>query len=263
MYTSFGIPFCDLFSADAGERQMRLARAAGFAYTELQLGEELFDKRLAAAKGADIFVSAARLPSDGVSLIWERDEAWEPLHALYLSALRAAKESGISTVIASLDDGREAMLPTQNGLSHLRTLAADAEKMGICLAFENGASPECFEVAVRSCCRSYHGVCFRPAAFWIATGSSAVPSYAYKSLIALSLDDIVRGKSGYIPGDGEMDYVPLAASLAESGYGGLLFASVTREHAIYKNMKYEAFASRTYEALLRVVRMVRDRGGNL
>ena len=263
MYTSFGIPFCNLFPDTAGERQMRLARAAGFAYTELRIGEEHFDERLAYAKAADVFVSAARLPSDGVSLIWERDEAWEPLHALYLSALRAAKESGISTVIASLDDGREAAVPTQNGLSHLRALAADAEKMGICLAFENGASPECFELAVRLCCRGYHGVCFRPAAFWIATGSSAVPAYAYKSLIALSLDDIVRGKSGYIPGDGEMDYAPLAASLVEASYGGLLFASVTREHAVYKNMKYEVFASHTYDALLRIVRMCRDKGGCL
>lgn len=263
MYISFGIPFCDTLLPQEEKRQMMLARAAGFSYTELVLGEDCFDTRLAAAKASDVFVSHARLPRDGISLIWQSDEAWAPLHTVYLACLAAAKESGISTVIVALDDGERALPPTQSGLSHLRTLAREAEEMDICLAFENGASPECFELAVRSCCRGFHGVSFRPAAFFKTAGTSAVPQYAYKNLIAVALDDVFEGEDRYIPGDGVIDYRPLACSLAEAEYGGLFFATVSPKRGKYRKMCYESFASCTYEALYRIVRMCRDEGGCL
>jgi sugar phosphate isomerase/epimerase len=261
MHKLLGISFGDFPALGSAEKQMLLARAAGFEATELVLGEDGFEQRLLAAEKAGISVSAVRLPRDGVNLVWQADEAWDLLYPMYSACLAAAKNYGVKTVITAVADGENPPAPSGAGLSHLRILAEEAERLGIRLAIENTESAEHFELAVRSLCLGYHGVCFRPSLAARAQGSSAVPQYAQNKILTLALDDISDGKDGYIPFDGGTDYAPLARSLGAMPYHGVYFARVSAERRPYRGMHYEAFASRVYESLCRLSRMERDEEG--
>ena len=262
MQTKLGIGFVNFPTALSDERQMILARAAGFCSTALTLGEERFDERFAAAERAGVRVDAVYMPRDGVNFIWQSDEKWERLHALYTACLSAAKASGVSTVIATVSSG-DAPASTQEGLAHLRTFAAEAKEMGVHLAFENTESAEHFELAVRNCCLGFHGVCFRPSMAAVYWGSSAVPAYAKKHLFSVAIDDVLDGNDGYIPYDGEIDYAPFIRSLADASYRGVYFARVSPSCVRYRVLRYESFASGAYEGLCRLARLSKDEEGIL
>jgi len=260
MQSVLGIGFTDAPLGLDAARQMKLAHAAGFKMTLLSLADEKFDERFLAAQEANVAVGALCLPRDGVNLIWQDDEKWERLHALYRACLDVARAKGVGNVIVAVAD-RDAPVPTQTGLSHLRVLAEEAREMGIRLLFENTGSAEHFELAVRNCCLGYHGVCFRPALAAKLWGSSKIPSYAKKHLQFVLLDDILDGNDGYVPFDGTLNFSPLVASLAEISYRGVLFARVSASCVMYRNLRYEDFASRTYEGLRRLERLCKDKEG--
>ncbi len=261
MHTAFGISFGDFPTLGSGLRQMTLARAAGFEATELTLGSDGFEERLAAAKEAGVRVSSVRLPPDYANLIWEETALWEKLRALYSGCLAAAKKYGFDTVHMTVSTGMHPPSVTQSGLGHLRAFAKEAQTAGVRLLFENTESMEHFEMTVRNACLGYHGVAFRPSMAAVGTGSSAVPRYALSHLSAVVLDDLSRGKDGYIPFDGEVDFSPFAASAARASYHGVLLGRINTTRGLYVGMRYEAFASRAYERLARLSRMCRDEEG--
>ena len=261
MHTVFGISFGDFPTLGSSLRQMNLARAAGFEATELTLGTDGFEDRLAAAREAGVRVSSLRLPTEYANLIWEKEAPWEEILPLYRASLGAAREYGFDAAHMTVSSGAHPPAVCQRGLDRLRGIAREAESMGVRLLFENTESMEHFEMAVRNACLGYHGVAFRPALAAASGASSAVPRYALPHLSAVVLDDVLRGKDGYIPFDGETDYAPFAASAAKASYRGVLLGRIGAKRGIYVGVRYEAFAARTYEGLSRIARMCRDEEG--
>ncbi len=261
MHTVFGISFGDFPTLGTDVRQMSLARAAGFEATELSLGGENFEGRMEAAKAAGVAVSSVRLPPDYANLIWEDSSLWEQLHTLYSGCLSAAVSYGFHSVHMTVSTGVRPPVITQKGLENLRTFAKEAETAGVHLLLENTESMEHFEMAVRNICLGYHGVAFRPSIAFFSTGSSAVPSYARAHVKAVVFDDYVHGKDGYIPFDGETDFAPFAASLAQNPYHGVFLARLNATRGSYVGMRYESFAARAYENLAKISRMCRDEEG--
>ena len=255
-----GISFTEFPTALDRDRQMLLARAAGFKATVLSLADDAFEERFAAASAANISVAAIRLPMDGVNLLWQSEEKWERLHALYLACFDAVKNKGVQNVIAAVS-AKDAPIATQGGLFHLRKLAEEAEQRGVRLLFENTQSREHFELAVRNCCLGYHGVCFRPSVAAQHWGSSKIPSFAKKHLHFVELDDILDGNDEYIPYDGTVRYNAFLEDLAEISYRGVYYARVSPMCVKYRNLRYEEFASRTYEGLCRMERECNDAEG--
>jgi len=261
MHTVFGISFGDFPTLGSSLRQMNLARAAGFEATELTLGTDGFEDRLFAAREAEVRVSSLRLPTEYANRIWEKDAPWGDILTLYRASLGAAREYGFDAVHMTVSEGAHPPAVSQSGLERLRALAKEAESMGVRLLFENTESMEHFEMAVRNVCLGYHGVAFRPALAAAGVGSSAIPRYAIPHLSAVVLDDVLRGKDGYIPFDGETDYAPFAASAARLPYRGVLLGRFRAKRGIYVGVRYEAFAARAYEGLSKIARMCRDEEG--
>lgn len=264
------------------ERRFAYAVAAGFVEACFSLEEEsVRPEALAAARQAGITAEALYLPVDRLNLLWEpsphRDAAedvlpsdpvisdestWEALHEIYSSYFSFAASVGIERVVLLASYGASPARVSQEALSRFRTLAAEARAKGIRLLIENGISAPHFEAAVRVCCEDgYHGVSFAPALAFFAFGTSALPPYAAKHLVRVSLSDTRDGEFGYLPTDGDTDFRPFARSVASLHFRGTLSVASVSALPLYRELDYFAFISRAYDKLGRVLRLMKKEEG--
>lgn len=264
------------------ERRFAYTVASGFAETAFSLaGGAIHPVALEAAKNAGLRVEALYLPTDGVDLLWETsaqkereedalpsdgilpdDTTWEMLLELYTSYFTFAVGLGIDRVVLIPTHSPTPAPVTQAALARFRTLAERAESKGVRLLIENGTSAPHFEAVVRVSCESgYHGVCFAPALAFRHFGTSAVPPYATAHLMRLSLDDIKNGEGGYFPLDGDTDFRPFAKSLAPLHFRGTLAVSPNASLPLYKELDYFAFATRAYDRLSSLLRLLKNEEG--
>ncbi len=266
----------------SAERCFAYTVSAGFSETAFSLaGGTIRPEALDASRRAGLCAEALYLPSDGVNLLWEpspqrereedalpsdspafNDATWEMLLSLYTSYFAFAARVGIARVVFKPTHGKNLVPVTQEALSRFRALAACAREKGVHLLVENGESAPHFEAAVRVCCEDgFHGVCFAPARAFRCFGTSALPPYAAEHLMRVSLDDEKDAEPGYLPLDGDTDFRPFAKSLAPLRFRGTLAISPNAELPPYRDLDYFGFASRAYDRLSSLLRLLKNEEG--
>ena len=264
------------------ERRFAYTAASGFAQVSFSLEEgTIHPEALAAARAAGLAAEALYLPMDSLNLLWEPspskapredvlpsdptlpdETTWEELLALYTFYFSLAARVGIEQVILPSSCGTNPAHVTQAALARFRTLAELAKEKGVRLLIENGMSAPHFEAVVRVCCEDgYHGVSFMPARAFHCFGTSALPPYAAKHLMRVSLDDVKGEESGYLPLDGSTDFRPFAKSVAPLHFRGTLAVSPNASLAPYRELGYFALASRAYDRMSSVLRLMKNAEG--
>ena len=256
--------------------------AAGYTGVSLAPGEgSVSPALLASVRGAGLTAECLYMPSDCVNLLWQEsptlpladdalptdgvardDSAWQTLFALYSSFFAFAHSIGIDRVVVLPAVGELQPTVTQVGVDRFRLLSDEAERQGVRLLFENDRSAPHFEAVVRACCTGYHGVCFSPTKAWRYFGSSMLPPYAARSLARVRMDDQRGGVFGYLPFEGETDLLPFARSLAAIDFEGYFAISPDAALTPYADVDEFAIASRGYDRLFELLRLVdREAGG--
>ena len=282
MKKRFSIAYKEQSEVLTAERRFAYTVSSGFTETAFSLaGGTVRPETLDAARRAGLAIEALRLPTEGVDLLWspssyrdDREDAlpsdarvpddttWEMLLDIYTSYFTFAASVGIERVILTPSYGKGPAPVSQTALARFRKLAECAESKGIRLLIENGASAPHFEAAVRVCCESgFHGVSFVPAIAFRHYGTSAIPPYVTGRLARLSLDDIKDGEAGYLPLDGDTDFRPFAKSLAPLHFRGTLAISPNAALPMYREYDYFGFASRAYDRLSSLLRLMKNEEG--
>lgn len=282
MKKRFSIAYKEQSEVMTAERRFAYTAASGFRETAFSLsGGTIRPEALDAARRAGLSVEALRLPMDGVDLLWEPspskaraedalpsdapvpdDTTWEMLFEIYTSYFAFAAGVGIKRVILTPSCGKNPAPVTQTALARFRALAERAKEKDVRLLIENGTSAPHFEAVVRVCCADgFHGVSFAPALAFLHFGTSAIPPYATECLARLSLDDIKDGETGYFPLDGDTDFRPFARSLAPLHFRGTLAISPNAALPMYRDYDYFAFASRAYDRLSSLLRLMKNEEG--
>lgn len=264
-------------------RQFACANASGFSSVGFSLvGGTLRPDELTACRGEGLRAESLRLPVEGVNLLWSRsvkapalqgalpsdspiidDSVWQTLRGLFGSYFSFAKEIGIDTVILTPAVGYASLPPvTQEALDRFVTLADDAKAQGIRILFENDESEQHYEAVIRACCYDgFHGACFHPAKAWRHFGTSAAAPYVADNLVRVVLDDGRDGVFGYLPGDGETDYIPFAQSVAPLHFRGVIALSPNASLAPYAEMDYFSLVSAAYDKCCAVQRRIKRAEG--
>lgn len=266
----------------SAERRFAYTLASGFSEVAFSFEEgTIRPEVLAAAQRAGLKAEAFYLPEDSFNLLWEPspkaadaedvlpsdptlpdETTWEELLSLYTFYFSFAASVGIDRVILMSSYGKNPAPITQTALARFRTLAGLAEEKGVRLLIENGMSAPHFEAVVRVCCESgYHGVSFAPARAFHSFGTSSLPQYAAKHLSRISLTDIREGVSGYLPLDGDTDFRPFAKSIASLHFRGTVAALPDATLPLYRDVGYFALASRAYDKLSLVLRLMKNAEG--
>lgn len=282
MRKRFSIAYQETGEALTAERRFAYTASSGFSEVAFSFEEgTIRPDVLAAAKDAGLGTEALYLPEDSFNLLWEPspraaaaedvlpsdpvlpdETTWEELLALYTFYFGFAASVGIGRVILTSSFGKNPAPITQTALARFRTLASLAEEKGVRLLIENGMSAPHFEAVVRVCCESgYHGVSFAPARAFHHFGTSALPPYAAKYLARVSLGDVKDGKEGYLPLDGDTDFRPFAKSVSSLHFRGTIAASPDASLPIYHDLGCFALASRAYDRLSSVLRLMKNEEG--
>ena len=281
MKKRFSIAYKDGGEAQGASRLFAYTASSGFLQTAFSLESgAIRPEAISLARNAGLEIEALHLPSESVDLFWasdpEREKAedalpsdpllpneatWEMLLSLYNSYFSFAARIGIERVILTPTAGHTLPPVTQKALARFRTVAACAKEKGVRLLIENGASAPHFEAVVRTCADGYHGVSFSPARAFHHFGTSSIPPYAAAHLMRLSLDDCAKGVFGFLPTDGDTDFRPFARSLAPLHFRGTLAISPDSSLPPYADMDRFTFASRAYDKLSALLRLMKREEG--
>lgn len=281
MKKRFSIAYAEQLDAKIADRRFAYTVAAGFVETAFSLsGGAIRPEELASARAAGLFVEALRLPEEGVNFLWEPSPVYpapedalpsdvpltdertiEALLSIYNSYFAFAAGVGIDCVIFTPSFGTAPAPVSQAALARFRTLAECAKEKGIRLLIENERSAPHFEAVVRVCCDGFHGVSFCPARAWRYFGTSQVPPYAAAHLKRLALDDAKADEFGYLPMDGDTDFRPFAKSLAPLHFRGTLAIAPDRSLPMYREEDNFAFATRAYDRLSALLRLMKNEEG--
>ncbi|MBQ9735683.1 MAG: hypothetical protein IJV96_02725 [Clostridia bacterium] len=279
MKKNFSIAYESKENYPEARRQFACAVASGFSCACFSLvGGTLRPDALVACRHEGLRAEALRLPVEGVNLLWSRsvkapalegalpsdspvidDSVWQTLRGLFGSYFSFAKEIGIDTVIITPAVGYASLPPVaQEALDRFETLASDAERLGVRILFENDESEQHYEAVIRTCCyNGYHGVSFHPAKAWRYFGTSAAAPYVADNLVRVELDDGRDGVFGYLPGDGETDYLPFAQSVAPLHFRGVVALSPNASLSPYADMDYFSLVSAAYDKCCAVQRQIK------
>ena len=281
MKKRFSIAYTDGMDAQSAARRFAYTVSSGFSETAFSLtGGVIRPETVASARAEGLAIEALYLPSESVDLFWAPDTykepvedvlpsdapvpneaTWEMLLALYNSYFAFAARLGIERVVLTPTVGHTLPPVSQSALARFRTVSACAKEKGVRLLIENGASAPHFEAVVRTCCDGYHGVSFSPARAFHHFGTSSLPPYAIEHLMRLSLDDAAKGVFGYLPTDGDTDFRPFAKSIAPLHFRGTLAISPDASLAPYAELGCFAFASRAYDKLSALLRLMKREEG--
>ncbi len=281
MKKRFSIAYTGAKEGQDPSRRFAYTVSSGFSETAFSLeGGAIRPEAIASARAAGLTIEALHLPTESVDLFWEPDTykenaedvlpsdtpetneaTWEMLLALYNSYFSFASRLAIERVVLTPTAGHALPPVSQKALARFRTIAACAKEKGVRLLIENGASAPHFEAVVRTCCDGYHGVSFSPARAFRYFGTSSLPLYAAEHLLRLSLDDAAKGVFGYLPTDGDTDFRPFAKSLAPLHFRGTLAISPDASLPQYAELDYFAFASRAYDKLSALLRLLKREEG--
>ena len=209
--------------------------------------------------------------------IWETGE--EAVAEL-IDCLRACAENGISIMVAHTFIGFLDHSPNERGLENFSKVVAEAEKLGVKIAFENTEGEEYLAAVMKNfgsspavgfCWDTGHEMCYNR--------SKDMLSLYGNNLIATHLNDNlgIRSYGGEItwiddlhllPFDGIADWDNIVARLDKHNYDGILTFELNRlskperhENDFYKEMPIEQYLSLAYMRACRVASLRNRRNG--
>ena len=230
---------------------MRRMKAAGFSSLELSFGTASPQPVCEAAREAGLVPHAARLPSDGASLLWDNMRVWNHLHAFYKTYFSLAASHGIRRLVFPPSVGKAPPPVTQWGLERLAILAEDAKEAGVCLLVENDESKPHFEAATRVMCSYGHEVSFRLHFAMENFGTAVPPDYAIPYITRVVLEE---QKAGYgRPLFGRTDLLTAADRLVRQASVSTLLVRQAQEE-----QSPETYASRAYDTAYRFEQVLRN-----
>ncbi len=261
---------CDLSVAE----QIRLFHKTGFEgfFTEWKRGENI-EEYAKLAKELGMVYQSIHAPFGKSAVMWHGtdEEAEEAINEL-IECVNVCAQNGVEIMIAhtfiGFDDNR---LPNKKGLERYGRVVAQAEKLGVKIAFENtegeeylAALMECFKdnEYVGFCWDSGHEMCYNRSADLLALYGDR--------LIATHLNDNLGIKDfggrifwhddlHLLPFDGIADWDNVAARLDRCGFNDIMTFELNlgskpdrHENDIYRRMTIEEYVAEAYKRACRV-----------
>ena len=258
--------------------QIRLFRKIGFDgfFTDYTGPADVKEqKRLADETG--MLYQSVHAPFGRMKEMWETGEE---AAAELMDCLRACAENGIPMMVAHTFIGFQDHSPNARGLENFGKVVAEAERLGVKVAFENtegeeylaavmerfGSSP-----AVGFCWDTGHEMCYNHSKDLLALYGD--------NLIATHLNDNlgIRDYGGettwiddlhLLPFDGIADWADIADRLNRCNYNGVLTFELNRlskpdrhENDFYKEMPIEQYLTLAYMRACRVAALLERRRG--
>lgn len=202
-----------------------------------------------------LFFHSLHAPFGYTAEMWQRcDEAGEAVGE-YIACLRDCAENGVPIMILHAYYGLEQGEPTEVGLENYGKVIAEAERLGVKIAFENtegeqylAALMEYFgdSPAVGFCWDSGHEMCFNHGVVMLALyGKKMICTHLHDNLGIKSYDGEISYADDLhlLPFDGVADWKEIAARLDRESYTGEL---TLEERKVCKNRRLE---NRVYEKM--------------
>ncbi|MBQ7922574.1 MAG: sugar phosphate isomerase/epimerase [Clostridia bacterium] len=223
-------------------------------------------KKLADERG--LLYKNIHAPFGRIRCLWENTADAESVLAEQIACLRDCAALGIETMVAHVFIGfRYTVKPNEAGLAYFEKIAAEAQKLGVKVAFENTEGEE-FLAEVLKLADSYSSV-----GFCLDTGHEMCYNHSkdllasYGHLLAEThLNDNlgIRDFTGehitpaddlhLLPFDGIADWENIASRLARLGYANPLSFELTTD-AYYAGLPMEGYVHQCYRRACRVAAM--------
>jgi len=256
------------------EEQIKLFHKTGFEgfFTAYKRGDPI-GKYAALAKELGMIYQSIHAPFGKSDDMWHGDDklAQAAVDEL-IECLHACADNDVPIMIAHTYIGfYDRRVPTEQGLVNYGKVVAEAEKLGVKIAFENTEGEEYLAAlmkhfkdspAVGFCWDSGHEMCYN--------GSRDLLKLYGDKLIATHLNDNlgVRDYNGLItwhddlhllPFDGIADWESIAGRLDSCGYDGIMTFELNlnskpdrHENNIYRKMTIEEYVAECYKRACRV-----------
>lgn len=250
-------------------------KAAGFdgVFTGWTPGDMLRRAEIIREKG--LYFQSVHAPFKNVYKPWEEGEDGEAEIDSLIECIRECSAAGVPIVIIHPIIGMARHDPTDLGIERFGRLVAEAEKLGIKLAFENVEGIEYLEKiieglgsspAVGYCWDTGHEMCYN--------GSMDVPALFGDKLICTHLNDNLGqtdpnvitwlDDSHLMPFDGVADWQGIADRLARVNYSGELTFELTvaskpgkNTHDIYKHLDIYGYFALVYEKAVQFAQLIK------
>lgn len=275
----FAIALSASFVEDEKE-QLRLIKEAGFdGYFPCWSRETDLAPVIEEGNRLGLILQSIHAPFNRVKALWEEDEAAaEDVLNEQLECLRDCARFGAPIMVVHVFIGFKDHTPTEIGIQRYAVLVAEAEKLGVKIAFENTEGEEYLEAlmhafrnspAVGFCWDTGHELCYNRSRDMLAL-------YGDK-LICTHLNDNLgvkdfEGEITYLddlhllPFDGITDWDSVAARLDRWGFHGMMTFELTRlsKRDRHENDAYAAMPITDYlaECFKRACRLAAKRRVN-
>lgn len=211
-------------------------------------------------------------PFHKVSCLWEDEgEAGEAYLSMLLSCLRDCKRVGVPIMVTHPIIGMDRHSPTELGVRRYATLVEEAERLGVCVAFENLEGEEYLALlmerlgdssAVGFCWDTGHELCYNDG--------KDMPALYGRKLVATHLNDNMgrtdptvnitwHDDAHMLPFDGVADWMGIMARLRRENYEGILTFELKSKnnpgrhtHDAYASWSAEEFFLQAYARARRV-----------
>lgn len=256
--------------------QIRLYKRIGFEgfFLEYQHTEEwrknIAEWRKIADEEGMIFQSI-HAPFSLMRAIWstepDADEAVEQL----IGCVRTCAENKVPIMVAHTFIGFDDHTPTEVGLENFAKIVAEAEKLGVKVAFENVEGEEYLAAvmerfkdspAVGFCWDTGHEMCYNHSKDMLALyGDRLIATHINDNLGIRSFDGVItwRDDLHLLPFDGIGDWQDIASRLDRCGFDDIMsfelscFSKPERiDNKQYENISFEEYVAMAYARACRV-----------
>lgn len=256
------------------ESSVSYLRQAGFdaCFTLWEPDLAVMDLRANTVAKEGLIYQSLHAPFHKVSCLWEDEgEAGDAYLAQLLSCLRDANRLGIPIVVVHPIIGMDRHTPTELGARRYAKLVEEAERLKVCVAFENLEGEEYLALlmerfgdssAVGFCWDTGHELCYNDA--------KDMPALYGKKLVATHLNDNMgrtdptvnitwHDDAHMLPFDGIADWTGIMSRLRRENYQGILTFELKptnnpgrHTHDAYASWTMEDFYRHSFERALRV-----------
>ena len=250
-------------SAEPDEKLISYIRRAGFdaCFTGWSEDASVMDACADAVAREGLIYQSIHAPFHKVSRLWEDEgEEGEAYLSMLLSCLRDCKRLGVPIMVTHPIIGMDRHNPTELGVRRYAALVEEAERLGVCVAFENLEGEEYLALlmerlgdssAVGFCWDTGHELCYND--------SKDMLSLYGKKLVATHLNDNMgrtdptvnitwHDDAHMLPLDGIADWAGIMARLRRERYEGILTfeLKIANNPGRHTNDAYQAWSTEEF-----------------